>query len=66
MPRLNVEFSDEINAALEELATKQDTTKAEVLRRSIALGKWLQDTKDEKSRILVERPDGQIREILPL
>jgi predicted transcriptional regulator len=66
MPRLNVEFSDEINAALEELAARQDTTKAEVLRRSIALGKWLQDTKDEKSRILVERPDGQVREILPL
>jgi predicted transcriptional regulator len=66
MPRLNVEFSDEINNVLEDLAKKQDTTKAEVLRRSIALGKWLQDTKDEKSRILVERPDGQIREILPL
>jgi predicted transcriptional regulator len=66
MPRLNVEFSDEINTVLEELAKKQDTTKAEVLRRSIALGKWLQDTKDEKSRILVERPDGQVREILPL
>jgi len=66
MPRLNVEFSDEINDVLEELAKKQDTTKAEVLRRSIALGKWLQDTKDEKARILVERPDGQIREILPL
>jgi predicted transcriptional regulator len=66
MPRLNVEFSDEINAALEELAARQATTKAEVLRRSIALGKWLQDTKDEKSRILVERPDGQVREILPL
>ena len=66
MPRLNVEFSDEINNVLEDLAKKQDTTKAEVLRRSIALGKWLQDTKDEKSRILVERPDGQVREILPL
>lgn len=66
MPRLNVEFSDEINGVLEDLARKQKTTKAEVLRRSIALGKWFQETREEGSRIVVERKDGIAREILPL
>ena len=66
MPRLNVDFSDELNAVLEELAKKQNTTKAEILRRSISLNKFFQEERDAHSKILVKRKDGDTLEVLPL
>jgi predicted transcriptional regulator len=66
MPRLNVDFSDELNAVLEDLAEKQSTTKAEILRRSISLSKFFQEARDAQSKILVKRKDGDTLEVLPL
>lgn len=66
MPRFNVDFSADALATLDELATRQDTTKAEVLRRAIALEKWFTDTTDERAKIIVEYPDGRSREIVKL
>lgn len=65
MARFNIEFSDEAAAALEELASKQQTTKAEVLRRALSLEKWFTETTAGGSKILVET-DGKLREILKL
>ena len=66
MARFNVEFSPEAQTMIEELARRQDTTKAEVLRRAIALEKWFTDTTDRNAKIIVEEPDGRLREILKL
>ena len=66
MARFNVEFSQEAVAMIEELARRQDTTKAEILRRAIALEKWFTDTTDRNAKIIVEEPDGRVREILKL
>lgn len=66
MARFNVEFSPEARAMIEELARRQDTTRAEVLRRAIALEKWFTDTTDRNAKIIVEEPDGRVREILKL
>jgi predicted transcriptional regulator len=65
MSRFNVDFSDEAAAVLEELARRQNTTKAEVLRRAINLEKWFADTTDKGGKVLVEK-DGQTREIVKL
>lgn len=65
MARFNVDFSDEATAVLEELARRQDTTKAEVLRRAIHLEKWFSDTTASGGKVLVEK-DGQTREIVKL
>lgn len=37
MPRLTIEFPDEVNEILEKLAEKDQTTKRDVLRRALAL-----------------------------
>jgi predicted transcriptional regulator len=65
MSRFNVDFSDEAAAVLEELARRQNTTKAEVLRRAINLEKWFADTTADGGKVLVEK-DGQTREIVKL
>lgn len=64
MPRFNVDFSDETLRVLEDLAKRHGSTKAEVLRRAVALEKWFEETRAEGSRIVVERPDGHQREVL--
>jgi hypothetical protein len=37
---------------------------SEVLRDAIALEKWVMDATKQGSRILVEHPDGKIRELV--
>jgi hypothetical protein len=64
LARFNVDFSDEANAVLEDLAGRQKTTKAEVIRKAIALEKWFSDTTRDGSKIVVEAPDGKLREVL--
>lgn len=65
MARFNVDFSEEAAAVLDELARRQNTTKAEVLRRAINLEKWFADTTASGGKVLVEK-DGQTREIVKL
>jgi len=65
MARFNVDFSDEAVAVLDELARRQKTTKAEVLRRAINLEKWFADTVADGGKLIVEK-DGRQREIVKL
>ncbi len=65
MSRFNVDFSDEASAVLDELARRQNTTKAEVIRRAINLEKWFADTTASGAKVLVEK-DGRTREIVKL
>ena len=64
MPRFNVDFNEEATRVLEDLADAQGTTKADVLRKAIALEKWFNETLQSGSKIVVEAPDGKLREIL--
>lgn len=66
MARFNVEFSEEAMATVDELAKRQNTTKAEIIRRAIALEKWFFDTAAEGSKVVVEKPDGTQRQIMKL
>lgn len=61
--RVNVNFSESVYRALEELATRKNKSMAEVLRDAVALEKWVQDARDEGARILVER-NGKTRELV--
>lgn len=63
MPRYNVEFSAEVNDALEALAENQGGSKADVIRKAIALEKWFVETGKRGGKIFVEE-NGQIREVL--
>ncbi len=37
MPRLTIEFPEQVNEVLKDLAKKDETTKVDVLRRALAL-----------------------------
>jgi hypothetical protein len=62
--RFNVNFSDEAAETIEDLAQRRGTTKAEVLRDSLALEKWMDETRRDGGKILVEHSDGRLREVV--
>jgi hypothetical protein len=66
MPRFNVDFNNEANEILEDLAKEQGATKAEILRRAIALEKWFADTRRKGGKVLVETEDGKVLEVVHL
>ena len=51
--RLNLELSDSANTMLEQVATHNGTTKADVIRRAIALIAYADDIKREGHRLAV-------------
>lgn len=63
--KLNVSFSENAYATLEKLADEKGKSMADVLRDAIALEKWFTDTTKEGNKVLVERRDGKIREVVP-
>jgi len=62
--RVNVNFSPSAYSTLEKLAEEKGKTMSEVLRDAIALEKWVTDLTKDGGAILVERPDGKVREII--
>jgi hypothetical protein len=64
--RFSVNFSQSIYQVLEELAKIRGKSLSETLRDAIALFKWFEDTRQQGAKILVEYPDGKIREIVPI
>ncbi len=63
MTRLNVTFSENAYRTLEELAKQRGTSKAEILRDSIALEKWFEEARQEGGKILIEKKNGELREV---
>ena len=64
--KLNVSFSENAYATLEKLADEKGKSMADVLTcDAIALEKWFTDTTKEGNKVLVERRDGKIREVVP-
>lgn len=63
--RFNVNFSEGAFRDLNTLAERKGTTMSEVLRDAIALERWFDETRREGSKVLVEQPDGSIREVVP-
>ncbi|MFO1350371.1 MAG: hypothetical protein U1F68_06700 [Gammaproteobacteria bacterium] len=66
MPRMTIEFSDKVNAILNELADKDDITKVEVMRRALALYNYVQKEaidKDKKVSI-TDKDDTVLKDIV--
>jgi plasmid stability protein len=61
--KLTVNLSDEVAAALKQLAARHDSTMTNELRRVISIGKWLDDEQLKGAKVLIEK-DGHIRELL--
>lgn len=63
MRRVNVNFSEEAYATLEQMAERRGIGVSDLVREAINLEKWMDNMQREGSRLLVER-DGQFRELV--
>jgi predicted transcriptional regulator len=62
MSKLTVQLGDKTNQLLEQLATDKSTTKTEIIRRALAMYKYLDDeTSDGDKRVSITSvKDGNI------
>lgn len=66
MPKLTVEFNERWDAILQELAARDGTTKVDILRRALALYKYVEEelAKSEKRRLSISEDDKVLRDIV--
>jgi predicted CopG family antitoxin len=62
--RVNVHFSEEVYDELARLAKERGTSLSDVLRDAVTLERYVADAKREGGRLLIEKKDGQMRELL--
>jgi predicted transcriptional regulator len=60
MPKLTVEFSDRVNQLLEEVAKRNDLTKADILRRAIALYGFVDANVHKDTQLAVTDKNGKV------
>ncbi|MGH8901075.1 MAG: hypothetical protein ACRDYA_05185 [Egibacteraceae bacterium] len=58
--KLTVALGTRTDRILTELAERQETTKAQVVRRAIALLSYLEDEVARGAKVVVRRPDGEM------
>lgn len=61
--RMTITFSQEAYALLEKLARRKGKSMSDVVRDAVAMEQWLEDSRQNGERFLIER-DGQQREIV--
>jgi hypothetical protein len=59
-----INFSDATWTLLKYLAYEQGISMSEVLRQAIALEKWCVEAKKAGAHILIEYPNGKVRELV--
>jgi len=64
MTRVNVDFSSQAYQALQDIAAQHRTTMSEALRSAISLKVWYEGERAAGNRILIEHPDGKVREVV--
>lgn len=66
MPKLTVEFNERVNQMLEELAVREETTKVDIIRRALALYRYVEDEvgESEKRRLAITEDDKVVKEIV--
>jgi predicted transcriptional regulator len=66
MPKLTVEFNDKMNDTLGQLAEDRGTSKVEVLRRAVALYKYLDSEQKEggNKKVSITQGDNILKDIV--
>jgi len=66
MPKLTIEFNDRLNEMLEQLAAKEDTTKVDIIRRALALFKYVEEEvgAGDKRKLAIAEDDKVVKEIV--
>ena len=62
--KLSVNLSEEVVDALRNLASTQGTTMTEVLRKAISTEKFLQDASSRNAKILIEKSDNTVKQLV--
>ncbi|ETW99930.1 MAG: hypothetical protein ETSY1_13160 [Candidatus Entotheonella factor] len=61
MPRITIEFSDQLDDILKDLAKEGNTTKVEVIRRALALYNYVnKEVKHKDLKLAVTNDDDQL------
>jgi predicted transcriptional regulator len=65
VPKLTIEFSDKMNEILNDLANEKEITKVDVLRRAVALYKYLDsEQKDASKRVSITQDGKAVKDIV--
>ena len=62
--KMSVNLSDDAARTLKNLADENGVTITEELRRSISTELWLTEVEKAAGKVVVEYPDGRIREVI--
>ncbi|MDA8397959.1 MAG: hypothetical protein M0Z29_08955 [Actinomycetota bacterium] len=62
--KMSVNLSEDAARTLKDLADQNGVTITEELRRSISIDLWRKEVENAAGKILVEYPDGRIREVV--
>ena len=65
MPRITIEFPEQVDKILKELAEKGDTSKVDVIRRALALYNYVdKEVKEKDLKLTVSDEDKILKEIV--
>lgn len=64
--KTTVTFSDQAWRTIEDLSASTGHSMSEVLRDALAIYRWSIEARAAGDRILIEKPSGQIRELISL
>lgn len=62
--RMSINLSSDVAKWLQAIATEQNISQSEALRRAIATEKYLLDERSKGSKILLQKSDKEIREVV--
>jgi predicted transcriptional regulator len=62
--RMSINLSSEVAKWLESIAADQHISQSEALRRAIATERYLLDERQNGSKVLLQRADKEIREVV--
>jgi predicted transcriptional regulator len=64
MTATSLVLSPEAEAFLQELATKRGMSIGEIVRRALSLDHYLHEQKEQGTKILLQRPDKSLHEVI--
>jgi predicted transcriptional regulator len=66
MPKLTLEFNDRLSQVLEQLAAKEDTSKVDIIRRALALYKYVDEQvgDNDNRHLAIAEDDKIVKEIV--
>jgi predicted transcriptional regulator len=62
--KVSFNLSQEVLTALQTLARKRNVSMTEVLRHAIGTWKYVNDVHEAGGKLLIERADGSVREVI--